>query len=275
MNRRNLILTFIALVVAASTAAPVGAQRRDAEVVSESSGSVQPTTHDTAVARTVVRDDLAAATEKYKFSLRELLVMRETELQKATNKFAQLKDLYTSGLISRREFEASESDLAAVQTKVDDLRHQLEAADQLLAESQAETDAAIVSLAAAAPSAPTTRAGKNAGTLLKMSAYVRHNGTANWSLADAPKVDGFFLGRFGRRLPVSAFGQSELHNRWGYDHRHAMDVGVHPDSPEGEALMNYLRTAGIPFIAFRRAVPGSASGPHIHIGRPSHKTISR
>ncbi|MGH9825308.1 MAG: hypothetical protein ACREDR_18920, partial [Blastocatellia bacterium] len=51
----------------------------------------------------------------------------------------------------------------------------------------------------------------------------------------------------------------------------AMDVAVQPDSPRGEALMEYLRKAGIPFIAFRHAVPGSATGAHIHIGKPSHR----
>jgi hypothetical protein len=50
-----------------------------------------------------------------------------------------------------------------------------------------------------------------------------------------------------------------------------MDVAVHPDSAEGRALIAYLRGNGIPFIAFRSAVPGSATGAHVHIGYPSHK----
>ncbi len=198
--------------------------------------------------------------------------MREAELRRATSKFSQLRDLYAGGLIARREFEASESDLTTAQARVDDLRRRLEAADQLLAESQAEADAVVVPSAAV----PGVRVGKSTGgQALKLAASVRHYGTVGWSLAEAPKVESFFFARFGRRLPVSAFGQSELHDRWGYDHRQALDVGVHPDSPEGEALTSYLRNAGIPFIAFRRAVPGSASGPHIHIGRPSHKTVAR
>ena len=282
MKRSKIVMAFIALGVAACFAAPLHAQRRDAEVVSESQRGIQSTTPpSTAVAVTadntarVAGDDLAAATARYKFSLRELVEIRETELRKATTKFTQLRELYTGGLISRREFEASQSDFAAAQARVDDLRRQLAAADQLLIESQVEADAAVASRADAVSSATSTRPGKNTGSLLKLSAYVRHHGTAIWSLADAAKVDGFFFARFGRRLPVSAFGQSELHDRWGYDHRQAMDVGVHPDSPEGDALMGYLRRAGIPFIAFRRAIPGSASGPHIHIGKPSHKTVAR
>jgi hypothetical protein len=50
-----------------------------------------------------------------------------------------------------------------------------------------------------------------------------------------------------------------------------MDVALSPDSSEGKALMDYLRTQGIPFIAFHYAVPGSATGAHIHVGSPSHR----
>src|SRR5437762_5703583 len=56
-----------------------------------------------------------------------------------------------------------------------------------------------------------------------------------WSLADAKKVENFFFAKFGRPLPTSAFGQSDIHDRWGLDHRQGLDVGVHPDSPEGIA----------------------------------------
>jgi len=76
-------------------------------------------------------------------------------------------------------------------------------------------------------------------------------------------------------LPIGAFGQSALHDRWGYDHRNAMDVGVNPDSNEGQALLGYLRANGIPFTAFHFAVPGVATGPHIHVGLPSHRIAPR
>ena len=95
----------------------------------------------------------------------------------------------------------------------------------------------------------------------------------NWSLADAKKVENFFFTKFGRPLPTSAFGQSEIHDRWGLDHRQGMDVGLHPDSEEGIALVNFLRTEKIPFLVFRHAIPGVATGPHIHIGRPSHRYL--
>src|SRR5215216_3530683 len=51
-----------------------------------------------------------------------------------------------------------------------------------------------------------------------------------WTLAEATKVEKFFVSKFKRPLPLSAFGQSDLHTRWGLDHRNGMDVGLHPDS---------------------------------------------
>jgi hypothetical protein len=84
-------------------------------------------------------------------------------------------------------------------------------------------------------------------------------------------VKGFFVSRFGRSLPISAFGQTALHNHLGFDHRNSLDVALHPDSVQGRALISNLRSLGVPFIAFRHAVPGIATGAHIHVGRPSHR----
>jgi hypothetical protein len=74
---------------------------------------------------------------------------------------------------------------------------------------------------------------------------------------------------------VSAFGQTPLHDRMGFDHKDALDVAVHPDSPEGRTLMDYLRAARIPFIASWGTVPGSSSGAHIHVGQPSPRISVR
>ena len=98
---------------------------------------------------------------------------------------------------------------------------------------------------------------------------------AKWSLADAAKVEKFFLEKFKRPLPLTAFGQSDLHTRWGLDHRNGMDVGLHPDSDEGRALIEFLRAESIPFLVFRGPVPGVATGPHIHIGNRSPRSYGR
>lgn len=100
-------------------------------------------------------------------------------------------------------------------------------------------------------------------------------GSGNWKISDAARVGDFFLAKFGRRLPLSTIGQSDLHTRWGYDHSNGMDVGLHPDSVEGRGLIEFLRMEGIPFLAFKGAVPGVSTGPHIHVGNPSRRLSAR
>jgi hypothetical protein len=97
----------------------------------------------------------------------------------------------------------------------------------------------------------------------------RFNGNFKWSLREAPRIERYFSQTFGRHLPVTAMGQSDTHNRLRFDHHDSMDVALHPDSTEGKTLIAHLRKSGIPFIAFRGAVPGASTGPHIHIGKAS------
>ena len=96
-----------------------------------------------------------------------------------------------------------------------------------------------------------------------------------WNLAEANKVKEFFFARFNRPLPLSAFGQSDLHTRWGLDHRNGMDVNLHPDSDEGRVLVAFLRAESIPFLVFRGPIPGVATGPHIHVGNRSSRSYGR
>ncbi|HEY7141462.1 MAG TPA: hypothetical protein VIE44_15265, partial [Methylomirabilota bacterium] len=70
----------------------------------------------------------------------------------------------------------------------------------------------------------------------------------------------------------SAMGQTPLHDRLGFDHRNAVDIAVHPDSNEGHALLDHLRSRGTPFLAFRGPVAGASTGAHVHVGAPSPRT---
>jgi hypothetical protein len=97
-------------------------------------------------------------------------------------------------------------------------------------------------------------------------AYV---GEGGFSDEDLLAVDGIFYEYWGRAMPISANGDTELHRSMGLDHTGRVDVAVHPDEPDGNFLTALLQSWGIPFIAFRSAVPGQATGPHIHIGLPS------
>jgi hypothetical protein len=97
-------------------------------------------------------------------------------------------------------------------------------------------------------------------------------GARPWTLAQVASLEQFFAVRFGRSLPVSALGQTPLHDRLGFDHRNAVDVALHPDSIEGRALLDHLRARGIPFLAFRGSLAGASTGPHVHVGAASPRT---
>lgn len=88
---------------------------------------------------------------------------------------------------------------------------------------------------------------------------------------DIAAVNEAFYEAFGISLPVSADGYTALHESLGFDHTGRLDVAVHPDDPEGQFLIELLQTWSIPFIAFRSAVPGQSTGPHVHIGLRSER----
>jgi hypothetical protein len=208
--------------------------------------------------------DVIAATQSYRAALEKVLAIHERELARR-NEMAELRqDLYERGVLSRREFEEGQRAQLDAQKNVDETRRAMSDADRML--SEARTAESLARLA------PLPRGGYE-----ETPGLVRYNGTAAWSLSgDLPRLQQFFLARFGHPLPISALGQTALHDRMGFDHRNALDVAVHPDSPEGRALIEHLRLAGIPFIAAWGAIPGSTSGAHIHVGQPSPRfTVQR
>jgi len=88
------------------------------------------------------------------------------------------------------------------------------------------------------------------------------------------RVETAFEGRFGHPLPVSANGETAVHRALGFDHRGRVDVALHPDQPEGIWLRDFLTANRIPFFAFRQAVPGKATGAHIHLGPMSTRLVN-
>ncbi|HJT89887.1 MAG TPA: hypothetical protein VJ732_18580 [Bryobacteraceae bacterium] len=83
------------------------------------------------------------------------------------------------------------------------------------------------------------------------------------------EVESAFEKRYGHPLPVSAMGETAVHRAMGFDHRGRVDVALDPDQPEGVWLRAYLAGNHIPYFAFRHAVPGKATGAHIHLGPQS------
>lgn len=248
-------LAAIALILLASAPIARSQSKVRKQVVAPASEAEQKQLAETA---SQSRATLIAASNAYRESLERVLELQQQEEARAAEVVEKRKALLGLGAISKREIEEAEQALAAAQARASEMRKQIEDADRLMAE---------VSVA----EQPVRAAVEPRKSFRTTNALVRYVGASHWALSDFGKVDAFFRLKFGRPLPVSAMGQSETHNRLGFDHRQAIDVAVHPDSDEGEALIAYLRAQGISFIAIRVPIRGSATGAHIHIGQPSKR----
>jgi hypothetical protein len=100
-------------------------------------------------------------------------------------------------------------------------------------------------------------------------AMLKFEGSGHFSQGDLPAIARKFEQQFHTPLPVTAHGQTRLHRSFGLDHRGKIDVGLNPEGPEGIWLRRLLENRQIPYIAFRSAVRGAATAPHIHIGTGS------
>ena len=209
-----------------------------------------------------LRDDYIKSTNEYKASLEKLIAIYETNVKKAKEKLDQSKKLLDEGLISRFEVEKYEIAVDEAQEKLDGGRRQFKEADAQIAAILVETEAEK-------SIAKNLRLARQ--RLVRTGSFIRFTGTSGWGLGQAWKIQRFFSDSFKKELPVAVFGQGAIHDRWRLDHRNAMDISLHPNSAEGQALLSFLQQNGIPYLAFRSAIPGTATGPHIHIGRPSHR----
>ncbi|HYT54110.1 MAG TPA: hypothetical protein VEQ38_05295 [Verrucomicrobiae bacterium] len=187
---------------------------------------------------------------------RKLLAGYERDQSALRAEVIRRRQLFQDGQISKDQVLEVERSFVAALTRVHAMR------DSVTETDIAITEAVLGEKVLRMPVLPVNGYSETAE-------LARFNGGFKWSLKEASRIERFFSQSFGRGLPIAAKGQSETHNRFGFDHRNAMDVALHPDSAEGKALIKELRSAGIPFIAFRSAVPGASTGPHIHIGKPS------
>ncbi len=209
-----------------------------------------------------LREEFIEATNEYQGLLKKQLPGLERNVARAQEQLTKVSQLFAEGLVSRKDLEASELALGEAKGKINEIKQAIVNADSRIADTLLEAEAG----AKIARSKPLAK-----GSLVRTAAMIRYNGGAAWALSDAWKVQRFFQDAFKKPLPVAVFGQGSIHDRWRLDHHNAMDVSLHPDGPEGQALLGFLRANGIPFLAFRQAIPGTATGPHVHIGRPSHR----
>ena len=102
----------------------------------------------------------------------------------------------------------------------------------------------------------------------------RYDGDGIFNMVAFSRIEAVFEEHFGKPMPITAMGETAVHRALGFDHRGRVDVGLHPDTPEGQWLRSYLVENRIPFFLFRQAVPGRATGAHIHIGPISTRLSS-
>jgi len=209
-----------------------------------------------------LREEYVKATNEYKASLGKLIPFYESDVRKAEEALEKSKKLLAEGLIPRTQVEENERALTAAKQKLAETNRQMTSADDQIA-------AVLVEEAADDEISKNLRLARQG--LVRTSAFTRYTGAGGWNLDDAWKIQRFFSDTFHKPLPIAVFGQGAIHERWRLDHRNAMDIQLHPDGVEGRALLDFLQKNGIPYSAFRSAIPGTATGPHIHIGMPSHR----
>jgi hypothetical protein len=200
--------------------------------------------------------EVIRTTRQYRESLDKLRVIYEREIAEADRQAEELRGEIGAREEARFEMEQAELARETARQNLGEVLVWIAEADQLLVEAM------IVEEMSRLPAL-------GVGGFVQTQMLVRYNGPARFGLEALPRVEKYFLDVFGRPLPVSARGQTSLHNRMGLDHRQAVDVALHPDSAEGRGLMAYLRRQGIPFIGLRGAMSGASTGAHIHIGQPS------
>jgi hypothetical protein len=184
----------------------------------------------------------------------DLMVAAATRLVERQNeRYERTKQLVSEGIVARASLSAMLEDLEYRKKALDLANFRAKLVAELSEQAEAEGDLD-------SPSAPVLRAGR---------AIERYDGIGLFREADFLKINSAYTRQFGRPLPVSAKGDTALHRSLGFDHRGRVDIALNPDQREGAWLRTYLQKAKLPYYAFRAAIKGKATAPHIHLGPPS------
>ncbi len=187
----------------------------------------------------------------------QMVVVAQRMVIRRQRALHEMQELVSAGIIARSEAETSTADFDRAQQELDWAKSRAILVQEI-AES-ARIRKSIASIEVQAESHPEW-VGK---------VYTHYDGSGVFTPADLQKLEIDYASKFARPLPISAEGETAVHRSLGFDHRGRVDVAVMPDQPEGEWLMRYLEGKKIPYFAFRMAVPGKATGAHIHVGPQS------
>ncbi|MBI2688875.1 MAG: hypothetical protein HYX27_21440 [Acidobacteria bacterium] len=210
---------------------------------------------DTVIAETL--DTRAAVEDLTEEQSAEATRAAARRYERLKDKLAGQAELVAQGVAPRTSLVPFEEELDRARKLIDAVEQRAKSLNEIAAMIRAEQE--IVDQQSDAPSIAD-------GAIARITRFA---GESNFGNDDFKFVVLQFERKFDRKLPVSARGETVLHRSMGFDHRGRVDVALSPDGVEGRWLMRYLEQKKIPFFAFRTAIAGQATAPHIHIGPPS------
>lgn len=176
----------------------------------------------------------------------EMIAAAEHRVAREQEKVDRGKKLVAEGVAEPYLFADLDTELAQRKQALDQARQRAALLDEIVESAHAE---------AAAETPP-----------VEWKAREHYEGDHLLEPADIRDITLAFEKEFHEPFPVSARGSTAVHRAMGFDHTGRIDVAVTPDSKEGVWLRKYLESKSIPYYAFRVAIAGKATAPHIHIG---------
>ena len=188
----------------------------------------------------------------------EMIAAAKRKVERQEERIAQLQKLVDEGVVARSEMGNLNEDLETRRRTVDLAVSRAKLLEEL--QNMARTEVAQMDTERQAVPDP--------------KVAERFDGSGMFSDKDFTVLESAFEKKFAKPLPISAKGETATHRALGFDHRGRIDVALNPDQSEGVWLRKYLLTKHIPYFAFRSAIQGKATGPHIHLGPPSTRLVS-
>lgn len=185
---------------------------------------------------------------------KELVDAANRRFERRKKAFDDAQKLVDLGAMPSQSLAQPRQDMEFARKEIDIASRRADIAEQMaaMAQTEAEAQARMAAHPAEAP-----------------QIAERFDGNGVFTPEIFSRIQTAFEEKFGKPLPVSANGETAVHRALGFDHRGRIDVALRPDQPEGAWLRDYLRARKIPYFAFSQAVPGKATGAHIHLGPPS------
>lgn len=182
----------------------------------------------------------------------EMLAAATRRVDRQRTRLERQRKLIDEGVVARADLADFEADLERRQAAVEQAKSRGALVREIVEVARAEAAAS----AEAREAAPQPE--------WKAKEFV--NGSNLLSAKDLKKLTLSFEEEFSHPLPISARGSTAVHRALGLDHSGRIDVALAPDSREGVWLRKFLDDLSVPYYAFRIAIPGKATAPHIHIG---------